>query len=208
MSRLIRDDLHIRVHRCSKGHILTPALKPIQQIRAEWQAKNRHENILFKDEKIFTTEEQYNHGNNKIYAQASLKVHSEGAGRPSPFLHHGLVRGVPSEDDITSFLQKRGETGVQEYQEDALQGVVKHLNMTLFSGQIWVFQQDSVPTQKATTKQEWLQRILLAFISTENWLSGSADLKPLHNKLWDVLEDMACQQHHNSLERLKRSPWR
>ena len=68
-------------------------------------------------------------------------------------------------------------------QEDVLQGVVKHLNMALFSGQEWVFQQDSVPAQKTKTIQEWLWRKLLAFISTENWRSRSADLKPLDNKL-------------------------
>ena len=77
------------------------------------------------------------------------------------------------------------------YQEDVLKGVVKHLNMTLFIGQEWVFQQDSVPAQKAKTTQGWLWRNLLVFISAENWLSGSADLKPLDNKLWAVLEDMA-----------------
>jgi hypothetical protein len=36
-------------------------------------------------------------------------------------------------------------------------------------------------------------------------LSGSADLKTLDNKLWAVLEDMACREGHNSLESLKRS---
>jgi hypothetical protein len=68
------------------------------------------------------------------------------------------------------------------YQEDVLQGAVKHLNMTFFSGQEWVFQQDSVPAQKAKTAQEWLQRNPLAFISAENWLWGSAD-KTLDNTL-------------------------
>ena len=66
---------------------------------------------------------------------------------PSRFLRHGLVGGVPSGGDTSSFLQERGETGVQVYQEDVLQGVVKQLNMTLFSGQEWVFQEDSVPAQ-------------------------------------------------------------
>ena len=50
----------------------------------------------------------------------------------------------------------------------------------------------------------------------ENWLSGSADLKTLGNKLWAVLEDMVCRKHHNSLDSLRRSlvktaaeiPWR
>jgi len=64
--------------------------------------------------------------------------------------------------------------------------------MTVFSGQEWILQQDSVPAQKARTTQEWLWRYLLAFISAENWLLGSADLKPLDNKLWAVLENMAC----------------
>jgi len=38
---------------------------------------------------------------------------------------------------------------------------------------------------------------------TKNWLPGGADLKHLDNKLWDVLEDMTCQKHHNSLESLE-----
>jgi len=104
--------------------------------------------VLFMDEKFFTTKEQYNNQNNKIYAQTSLEVHSEGAEMPSPFLCHGLVGDVPSVVDTSSFLQARGETGVQVYQEDMLQGVVKQLNMILFSSQEWVFQQDSVPAQK------------------------------------------------------------
>jgi hypothetical protein len=53
--------------------------------------------------------------------------------------------------------------------------------------------------------QEWLQRNLLGFISTENWLLGSADLKTLDNKLWAVLEDVACRKHHSSLDSLRRS---
>jgi hypothetical protein len=141
----------MRPHLRSKVH-LTPALKEVRWTRAEhllqWHPENGHENILFTDEKFFTIKEQYNNQNNKIYAQTSLEVHSEGAGMPSAFLRHGLVGGVPSGGDTSSFLQERGETGVRVYQEDVLQGVVKQLNMTLFRGQEWVFQQDSVHAQK------------------------------------------------------------
>jgi hypothetical protein len=49
----------------------------------QWHAENRHENIHFTDEKILTTEEQYNN-QYKIYAQTSLEVHSEGAGGHYP----------------------------------------------------------------------------------------------------------------------------
>jgi hypothetical protein len=76
--------------------------------------------------------------------------------------------------------------------------------MAFFTDQEWVFQQDSVTAQKAKTTQEWLQRNLLTFISAENWLSGSADIKTLGSKLWAILEDMVCQNCHN-LESLRRS---
>ena len=90
------------------------------------------------------------------------------------------------------------------YQEDVLQGVVKPLNTTLFNGQKWIFQQDSAPEHKAKTAQERLWRHVPTFISAEDWLSGSPDLNPLDYKLWAVLEDMACQKHHNNLDSLKR----
>ena len=87
---------------------------------------------------------------------------------------------------------KKGVNLVSKSIKDVLQGVVKHLNMTLFTGQESVFQQDSVPAQKVKTTQEWLRRNLLAYISAESWLLGNADLKTLDNKLWAVLKDMAC----------------
>jgi hypothetical protein len=75
---LIKDDQHMRAHRRLKGHHLTPALKEIRRTRAErllqWHAKNGLENILFMDEKIFTIKEQFNHQNNKNYAQMSCEV--------------------------------------------------------------------------------------------------------------------------------------
>ena len=65
----------MRAYWCLKGHHLTPTLKEISWTRAEWllqwHPKNGYENILFTDEKIFTTEEQYNCQNDQIYAQMS-----------------------------------------------------------------------------------------------------------------------------------------
>jgi len=58
---------------------------------------------------------------------------------------------------------------------------------------------------KGENNSAWLRRNLLAFISAENWLSGSADLITLDNKLGAVLEDMACRKRHDSLKNLRRS---
>jgi hypothetical protein len=98
----------MRTHCHSKGHCLTPALKEFRQTRAEsllhWHAENGHENVPFTDEKMFTIEEHYNNQNKKIYALTSHEMRSEGAGRPPSFLCHGLVGGVPSGGDTSSFL--------------------------------------------------------------------------------------------------------
>jgi len=106
-SCLVRDDLHMRAHLCSMGHLLTPALKEILLTRAkhllQWHTKNGHKNILFMGEKIFTIEEQYNNQNNKIYAQTFLELCSEGAG--GYHLSYILVwSGVSRQGDTSSFL--------------------------------------------------------------------------------------------------------
>jgi hypothetical protein len=61
------------------------------------------------------------------------------------------------------------------------------------------------PPKKAKTTQDWLQKKVPAFISAEDWPSGSPDLNPLDNKMWAVLEDMAGRKGHNSLDCLTRS---
>jgi len=78
----------------------------------------------------------------KLPLRCILRVHG---------CHHSsyiMVWWEVSRQGVTSSaLQERGETSVRVYQEDVLQGVMKQLNTTLFSGQEWVFQQDSVPAQ-------------------------------------------------------------
>jgi len=173
----------------SKGY-LTPALKEIRQTRTEhllqWHTKNEQENILFTDEKIFTIEEQYNHQNNKIYVQISREA-KEKVPRVQRGHHpsYVMVWWGMSHQEVTPlhFCEKGVKTGAQVYQEDVLQGIVKPLNTTLFTGQKWVFQQDSAPAHKAKMTQDWLWRHIPAFIIAEDWPSGSPDLNPLDYKL-------------------------
>jgi len=100
-SCLIRDDLHMRAHFRSMGHLLTPALN--RQTRAkhllQWHAKNGHGNILLTDEKIFTIEEQC-----KIYAETSLEVCSEGGNSTTRFMLKLPLRCVLSVGPIQQDL--------------------------------------------------------------------------------------------------------
>ena len=215
-SLLITDNLDMRAHLRSKEHLLTPALKDIGWTSLEcllkWHAENGHKNILFTDKKFFPTEEQYNNPNNKIYSQMSLVVHSEGAGMLSPFQCHCLVWGVPSGGDVFIFARKgwnwclsvsRGHAtrNCETSEHDALQ----------WSGMVLPVGLSSCP--KAKMIQEWLWRNILAFISAEDWSSGSADFNPLDYKLWALLEDglpKAAQQPAQSdeilCERSARDP--
>ena len=53
---LIRDDLHMRAHLRSKGHLLTPALKEIRRTRAkcllQWHAENGHKTTSSRTRKF------------------------------------------------------------------------------------------------------------------------------------------------------------
>jgi inhibitor of nuclear factor kappa-B kinase subunit alpha len=129
-------------------------LKEIGQTRAkrllQLPCKKGHENFLFMDEKIFTNKEQYNNQYNKIYAQMSLDMHAEGTGGHDPSYVMIWLGVVPSGGVIPlHFCEKDLKAGAQVYQKDVLQGVVKLLNMTVFSVQKWVFQQKSAPAHKA-----------------------------------------------------------
>lgn len=212
MSRIVKDDLHMRAYRRSTGHLLTPALREIRLTRAkrllQWHARNGHENILFTDEKIFTIEESYNRQNDKIYAHSSQEA-KEIVPRVQRGHHPSAVMvwwGV-SHQGVTKihFCEHGVKTGARVYQQDVLEGVVKPLNTTLFDGKPWVLQQDSAPAHKAKRTQEWLRHNIPAFIAAEDWPSGSPDLNPLDYKLWSLLEYMACKKHHSNLDSLKRS---
>jgi inhibitor of nuclear factor kappa-B kinase subunit alpha len=87
--------------------------------------------------------------------------------------------GVSHQGVTTLHFYKKGvKTGAQVYQEDVLQGVVKPLNTNVFSGQKWVFQQDSAPAHKTKMTQEWLRTNIPAFMSAEDWPLGSPDPNP------------------------------
>jgi len=115
------------------------------------------------------------------------------------------VEGVPSGCDTSSFLQERGETGVRVYQEDVLQGAVKQLNMTLFSGQEWVFQHDSFSAQKPRRLRSGCRGTFRPLSASRTGPRGVRTSTPWECILWAVLEDMACQKRHNNLDSLKRS---
>ena len=192
----------------SKGH-LTPALKEIQRSRAkrllQWHAENGHENILFTEEKIFTIDEQYNSQDNKIYAQTSLEVCSEGARMPSPFLRHGLV-GCPIRGWHLFIFARKVWKLVPEcmnrkcYKE--LWNLLPRLSLMVRNG-------SSSRTHPLTTRPRHLRSgcggTFRPLSTPRIGPRGVQTSTPRDHKLWVVLEDMACPKRHKNLDSLKRS---
>ena len=73
----------------------------------------------------------------------------------------------------------------------------------MFQNKHWIFQQDSAPTYKAKTSQQWVANHVPEFISTDFWPAARPYLKPLDYKMWLFLEGMVCERHNPNLESLK-----
>ena len=89
------------------------------------------------------------------------------------------------------------------YQTDIFEAIVKRLNNTQFVGGHWIFRQDSAPTYKAKTTEQWLENNFSVFFAAEYWPSGSPGLKPLDYCLWNIVEEQSCCMPHHNIETFK-----
>jgi hypothetical protein len=127
--------------------------------------------------------------------------------------HHPSYIMVWWEVTHLHFCKKGVKLVSRVYQEDKLQGVVKHLHVTLFSDQEWVFQQDSVPTQKPRQLRSGCGGTFWPLSAPGIGPRGVHTPTPRDYKLWAVLEDMACQsittEWRDPLwKQRRRAPWR
>jgi hypothetical protein len=76
------------------------------------------------------------------------------------------------------------------YQEDFLQGIVKHLNTGLFNGQKWIFQQEPAPAYKAKKLRSAAETRYCSY-QPSGLAFGETRPHHLEYKMWAVLEDKA-----------------
>ncbi|XP_045536677.1 uncharacterized protein LOC123721594 [Papilio machaon] len=212
LSRIIKQNLKLGAYRRYTGHALNQSLQLKRVDRSKRlvsrYAGERHRNILFTDEKIFTIEEHYTNQNDNVYAHSSKEA-AQVVGKVKRGHHPASVMvwwGV-SYQGVTklNFCGKGVKTSTKVYQDTVLDHAVKPLSNTIIKNIPWTFQQDFAPCHKARTTQGWLETNVPDFIRVEDWPSSSLDLNTLDFKLWSVLEDMACSERHGSIESLKKS---
>jgi hypothetical protein len=82
ISRIVKNRLHLHPYKMQKYQLLTPKmcstrLKKARALLARF-AKNRHRQILFTDEKIFSVQQQINKQNNRILSPSLLAANQAG----------------------------------------------------------------------------------------------------------------------------------
>ena len=151
-SCLIRDDLHMTAHLPSKGHTLTPALKEIRRTRASVSSsgtlRTGTKTSSSRTRKFSPSRNSITTRTTRFMLKSTLRCVlrvQEGITLPTSWFGGVSHQGLKS----LHLCEKGGKTGARVYQEDVLQGVVKPLNTTVFSGQKWVSQQKSASAHKA-----------------------------------------------------------
>ena len=72
------------------------------------------------------------------------------------------------------------------------------------AGDVFVFQQDSVPAHCASATVKYLCQATLAFISPDLWLPNSPDLNPVDYKIWDCVQERVYQKPIRDVDQLKQ----
>ena len=189
MSRLLSEDLGLRAYRRSTGHFFTPHLKKQKELKCkcplQQYANNRHRNILFTDEKIFTIEESFNRDSDRVYALSSREAR-EIVPQVQRGHHSSSVIvwwGVSYSGATQLHFCEKWVKPARKFMRTLYWRPVRVLNAALFRNQHWTFQKDSAPAHKAKSTQVWLEGHVSDFISTADWPSACADPNPLDYKL-------------------------
>lgn len=86
---------------------------------------------------------------------------------------------------------------------EVLETVVKPWIDSMRSERPYVFQQDSAPSHKAMTTQDWMAENLHDHITPNMWPPSSPDLNLLDYYVWGVVERETNKHPHNTIDSFK-----
>ena len=210
--QIVKNVFKCKPYKLQKAHLLTDKMKEVRCKRAKalqhLVANQGHERILFSDEKIFTIEQHLNPQNDRIWSPDVSTAISTArkvtrSQKPAAVMVWG---GVTSHGKTPLFFVKPSvKINNEVYRKEILEDVLLPWSKRHFGNQYWIFQQDSAPSHRAKTTQDWCAENLPSFISAEEWPPYSPDLNPMDYSVWSVLEWKACSTPHKSLASLQQS---
>ncbi|KAI6650908.1 Carnitine O-palmitoyltransferase 1, liver isoform isoform X2 [Oopsacas minuta] len=166
----------------------------------------RHKQILFSDEKLFTVQQVLNKQNHRILAtdKSTLPESTFRVSRTQKPASVMVWAGVTATGRTPLiFIPKGVKINQSVYRESILENVLKPWAQSHFGNDLWVFQQDSAPADKAKATQKWCKTNFPGVISSEEWPPCSPDLNLLDFSIWSILEERVNATLHRSVEVLK-----
>lgn len=212
MRRIIREELRLKPYKKRIVYGLTNAQKKKRHERTkkliEVYAREKLDQIIFSDEKIFSVEETVNKQNNRVYAVA-IEAIPDNIRLVQRFSHASKIMvwaGLSKKGKLPLvFVEPGVKVNAHYYLNSVLREVLKPNAENLYENGDWIFQQDSAPSHKAKICQKWLEDEIPDFIATDEWPPNSPDLNPLDYSIWGTLEERVNSKYHSSIESLKAS---
>ena len=165
---------------------------------------DRHNQILFSDEKVFTVQHFLNKQKHRILAtdKNTLPESTFRISRTQKPVSVMVWAGVTASGRTQlAFMVKVNQL---VYRETILEKVLKPWAESHFGNALSTFQQDSAPVHKAKATQKWCRTHFPDFISSEKWQSCLPDINPLDFYIWSQLEEVVNATALHSVYDLKR----
>lgn len=207
VQRIVANDLKLKAYKLRKAQLLEDKDKKVRLQRCRLitrrAATEKWKNILFTDEKLLCIEQAHNHQNDRIYSssrpgEVAVIPHRQ---KPDSVMVWGGICSTGKTPLI--FIEKGVKINQEIYRRDILDAVVLPWSQQHFGNQPWIFQQDSAPSHRARSVQQWCKDNFPGFISSKEWPPYSPDLNPMDYSLWSILETRACATKHKSVDALK-----
>jgi hypothetical protein len=190
----IHDDLSLKAYKKIRVPALTDDQIKKRLSFAHWIRNhfNRFscKTILFSDEKIFNQDGQYNHQNDRVYAESREAANQSIGLRPvhkypyKVMVWYGLSYKGPTKIVV---LPEKTRFNSDFYTENVLP-IVKAEGIRLI-GNKFTFQQDGATSHTSALTIDTIKSMGVEIIGPEKWPPNSPDLNPLDYFFWNEVED-------------------
>ena len=160
-------------------------------------------NLVFTDEKKFDIQQAINQKNNRVWVSSSTNKERIVTRRQNPQSVMVWAAVTTTRRFLLLFIPMGVKLNSEQCVSDILEGCLLPWAKQHFKDKPWTLQQDSMPSHSSQFTQLWILRIILSFISKEDWPAQSLDLNPLDYSIWPILEKRVCSSPHQTLESLQ-----
>lgn len=210
IKRILNIDLNKKCYRKINVQKLKEDQKPIRKICCQWIRKNitrnKLQNMMFTDEKIFTRNGYFNPKNDIVWADDRSDANEhDGLHQMEKYPVSIMVAlGVTWYGLTHAYFFLKGERLNGQTYRNQLLPFYKKEGDRLFGHENWGFQQDGASSHTDGEAQRWCKKNFKFFISKERWPPNSPELNPLDYSIWNSISNNVAYQKVKTVNDLRR----